>query len=74
MGRKQPDGHPAEVRGSSTASNALDEMRAADSQAERVRILHRAVLDVLEDARPSRAAGGFAVALIAYLDHAMGLE
>jgi hypothetical protein len=66
-------GDAAEMRGSGIGGDAIEAMRAAPSQAERFRLLHTAVLEATKGPHRSRSAGGFSVALIAYLDHAMGL-
>jgi hypothetical protein len=64
----------AERRGSEAAFRAVEAMRAMPMQAERLRRLRAAILDATEGPHRRRAAGGFSVALIAYLDYALGID
>jgi hypothetical protein len=62
----------AEQAGNAIASNCLTDILNAPSQAVSVTALQTALLDLQRLPYPDRAAGGFAVALIAYLERGMG--
>jgi hypothetical protein len=62
----------AEQAGGLLAHNALNDMLAAPSQAVSVAALHKALLDLQRLPHPDRAAGGFAVNLVAVLERGIG--
>lgn len=64
----------AERRGAVAGLNAIDAMRNAPTQSERFRLLHEAILTATKGPHRSRAAGGLATSLIAFVDRALGLE
>lgn len=64
----------AEQAGSAIASNCLTDILNAPSQAVSVTALQTALLDLQRLPHPDRAAGGFAVALIAHLERGMGVQ
>ena len=64
----------AEIKGSAIADVALEAMRTAEYQGERIRILQDALLDVYECQRRDRAAAGFAVLLVCHLEKALGIS
>lgn len=58
----------AERAGAALAEHALDVIRKAVKQSKSVCALESALLDLQRLPHPQRAAGGFAVALVAYLE------
>ena len=64
----------AEVAGNTIAANALNDILNAPSQAVSMAALQTALLDLQRLPHPKRAAGGFAVGLIAYLERGMGTQ
>jgi hypothetical protein len=63
----------AERRGAGAGLDAIDAMRNAPTQSERYRVLHEAILTATKGPHRSRAAGGLALSLVAFLDRALGL-
>ena len=64
----------AEQAGNTIASNCLNDILNAPSQAVSMAALQTALLDLQRLPHPKRAAGGFAVGLIAYLERGMGTQ
>jgi hypothetical protein len=62
----------AEQAGSTIATNFLNDMLMAPTQAASVAALQTALLDLQRLPYPKRAAGGFAVALVAVLERGIG--
>ncbi len=62
----------AEQAGSAIATNCLNDILNAPSQAVSVTTLQTALLDLQRLPHPKRAAGGFAVALVAVLERGIG--
>jgi hypothetical protein len=60
-----------ERAGSALAENCLNAIRTASNQSESLIALEAALLDLQRLPHSKRAAGGFAVALIAYLERGM---
>ena len=58
----------AERAGAALAEHAMDVIRKAVKQSKSVCALEAALLDLQRLPHPKRAAGGFAVALVAYLE------
>ena len=63
----------AEQAGAHEMFRALDAMRQAPTQAERLRILHKELATLIEDGNVHAAAGA-SVMLIGWLDRAMGVD
>jgi hypothetical protein len=63
--------HLAEQAGAAVADNCLKDIQDATNQAERVAVLQSALLHLQALPHPKRAAGGFAVALVAYLERGL---
>jgi hypothetical protein len=74
MARNRNPADLAEVHGGGLAEKLIEDFRDAEDQAERLRLLHRALMEAAEGLYPSRSLGGFSVVLVAYLDHAFGLD
>ena len=64
----------AEQAGHAIGTNCLNEILNAPSQAVSVTALQTALLDLQRLPHPKRAAGGFAVALVAVLEHGIGVQ
>lgn len=62
----------AEQAGSAIATNCLTTILNASSQAASMAALQTALLDLQRLPHPKRAAGGFAVALVAVLERGIG--
>ena len=62
----------AEQAGHLIASNCLNDMLEAPSQSVSLVALQTALLDLQLLPHPKRAAGGFAVALVAFLERGIG--
>ena len=72
MSRTTYTANCAEQAGSAIATNCLNAILNATSQAESVAALQTALLDLQRLPHPKRAAGGFAVALVAVLERGVG--
>ena len=64
----------AEQAGSLIAHNCLNDILNAPSQAVSTAALKTALLDLQRLSHPERAAAGFAVALVAVLEHGIGVQ
>lgn len=65
-------GNAAERTGGAIADYCVKEMRAATTQGERIRILQMAIIELAEQPRLARAAGGFAVLVTAWMESGIG--
>ncbi len=65
--------HLAEQAGSAVAENCIRDIQEAPDQSERVAILQRAILEVQRIPHPKRAAAGFAVGVVAFLERGVGV-
>jgi hypothetical protein len=74
MSRAHTSADCAEQAGSAIATNCLSDMLNAPNQAESVTVLQAALLDLQRLPHPKRAAGGFAVALVAVLEKGIGVQ
>ncbi|MGH8758712.1 MAG: hypothetical protein ACREVW_04260 [Burkholderiales bacterium] len=73
MSRAYSPAQLAEHKGSGIAEVALNAMRTAEDQGERVRALQNAILDLYECPRRDQAAAGFAGLLVCYLERGLGV-
>jgi len=74
MARDHNPADLAEQRGANLADKLIEEFPDTENQAERMRLLHRALLEASEGLYPSRSLGGFSCGLVCYLEHALGLD
>lgn len=74
MSRTNTAADCAEQAGNAIGTNCLNEILNAPSQAVSMAALQTALIDLQRLPHPKRAAGGFAVALIAYLEHGIGAQ
>ena len=74
MSRAHTTADCAEQAGSAVATNCLNAILNAPSQAESVAALQTALLDLQRLPHLKRAAGGFAVALVAVLEKGIGVQ
>ena len=74
---KQSPGSAAEFQGHVIADAMLKKiapLKEYEEQGEAVRVLQNAILDICEQPRRDRAAGGFAVAVTCFLQRGMRAE
>jgi hypothetical protein len=74
---KQSPSSAAECKGHEIAHALLEEiapLKAYEEQAEAIRALQNAILDICELPRRDRVAGGFAVAITCFLQRGMGVR
>lgn len=64
----------AERDGAELADGCLESIRKASSQAERVNALQAALLGLQRLPHPEHAAGGFAVAMVAFIEVGLGVD
>ena len=74
MSRAHTAADCAEQAGHAIGTNCLSDMLNAPSQAESVTVLQAALLDLQRLPHPKRAAGGFAVAMVATLERGIGAQ
>ena len=72
MSRAHTAADCAEQAGSAIATNCLSAILNAPCQAESVAALQTALLDLQRLPHPKRAAGGFAVTLVAVIERGVG--
>lgn len=73
-GRALNAGDRAEREGAQIGLDTLNLLMEVDTQAHRLAVLQRALLDVADMPRSVRATGGFACALVAVIERGLGLD
>ena len=73
-GRSLNSGDRAEREGAEIGLDTLNLLREVDTQAHRLAILQRVLLDVADMARSVRATGGFAGVMVNVIERGLGLD